>query len=100
MPSAESYRCPPRSAEAYARLVGEIARRERGIVDVWQVLNEPNNRFVFSGDVIWTMVLVMAPASLLGGVAGGRLVNRIKPEVLRAVVVTYGTLLAIYYLAR
>lgn len=51
VPSAESYRCPPRSAEAYARLVGEIARRERGVIDVWQVLNEPNNRFVFSGDV-------------------------------------------------
>ncbi len=56
--------------------------------------------FLFSGDVLWTMVLVMAPASLLGGMAGGRLVNHIKPGVLRAVVVTYGTLLAIYYLLR
>jgi uncharacterized membrane protein YfcA len=56
--------------------------------------------FLFSGDVLWTMVLVMAPASLLGGMAGGRLVNHIKPGVLRAVVVSYGTLLAIYYLVR
>ena len=42
----------------------------------------------------------MAPASLLGGVAGGKLVNKIKPSVLRAVVVTYGTVLALYYLLR
>ena len=42
----------------------------------------------------------MAPASLLGGIAGGKLVGVIKPQVLRAVVVTYGTVLALYYLVR
>ena len=56
--------------------------------------------FAFSGEVIWTLVAVMAPASLLGGVAGGKLVNKIKPAVLRASVVTYGTALAVYYLVR
>ncbi len=56
--------------------------------------------FVTSGKVVWSFVLVMAPASLLGGVIGGRLVTRIKPSVLRAVVVTYGTVLAVYYLVR
>ena len=56
--------------------------------------------FAGSGEVIWSLVLVMAPASLLGGVAGGKLVNKIKPSVLRGGVVTYGTVLAVYYLLR
>jgi uncharacterized membrane protein YfcA len=56
--------------------------------------------FAGSGKVVWTLALVMAPASLLGGIAGGTLVGVIKPQVLRAVVVTYGTVLALYYLVR
>ncbi len=56
--------------------------------------------FSFSGHVLWTVVAVMAPASLLGGVLGGKLVGRIKPTVLRAVVVSYGTVLALWYLLR
>lgn len=56
--------------------------------------------FATSGEVLWTLALVMAPASLLGGVVGGKLVSRIKPTVLRAVVVTYGTALAVWYLVR
>ena len=46
-----AYQCPPRDAGAYARLTGEIARHMRGTIDTWQVLNEPNNPFVFAGDV-------------------------------------------------
>jgi uncharacterized membrane protein YfcA len=56
--------------------------------------------FATTGKVQWTLAAVMAPASLLGGLAGGKLVGVIKPRVLRAVVVTYGTVLAIYYLVR
>jgi hypothetical protein len=56
--------------------------------------------FAFSGHVLWTVALVMAPASLLGGVVGGKLVGRIKPAALRVVVVTYGTVLALWYLLR
>ena len=56
--------------------------------------------FSFSGHVLWTVALVMAPASLLGGVLGGRVAGRIRPTVLRAVVVTYGTVLALWYLLR
>jgi hypothetical protein len=51
VPDDEFYRCPPHSAEKFARYAGEIARRTRGEINIWQVLNEPNNRFVFSGDV-------------------------------------------------
>ena len=56
--------------------------------------------FAGSGHVIWSLVAVMAPASLVGGVAGGKLVTRIKPATLRAAVVSYGTILAIYYIFR
>jgi uncharacterized protein len=56
--------------------------------------------FAGSGHVVWTLAAVMAPASLVGGLVGGRLVSRIKPAMLRAVVVTYGTVLAVYYLLR
>ena len=37
----------------------------------------------------------MAPASLVGGAIGGRLVGRIKPQVLRAVVITSGIAVAV-----
>lgn len=56
--------------------------------------------FVVSGKVIWSMVLAMAPASLVGGTLGGRLVGRIQPQTLRIAVATYGTILAIWYLVR
>ena len=54
--------------------------------------------FVASGKVLWSLAAVMAPASLLGGMLGGRLVGVVKPSVLRIVIVTYGAVLAIWYL--
>src|SRR5215207_208764 len=45
------YECPPSSAPAFAKLAREIARRTRGTIDTWQILNEPNNRYVFAGNV-------------------------------------------------
>src|SRR5829696_422073 len=45
------YECPPTSAPAFAKLAREIARRTRGTIDTWQILNEPNNRYVFAGNV-------------------------------------------------
>ena len=56
--------------------------------------------FVASGKVLWSLAAVMAPASLLGGTLGGRLVGVVKPSVLRVVIVTYGTVLAVWYLVR
>jgi uncharacterized membrane protein YfcA len=51
--------------------------------------------FVTSGKVVWSLAVVMAPASLVGGAIGGRLVGRIKPQVLRAVVITSGIAVAV-----
>jgi uncharacterized membrane protein YfcA len=54
--------------------------------------------FVFSGDVVWSLALVMAPASLVGGAVGGRLASRLHPKLMRALVVAIGLVVAIKYL--
>lgn len=55
---------------------------------------------VFSGKVEWTLVAVMAPASLVGGNVGGRLANVIPAATLRAAVVVYGIIVAVVYFVR
>jgi len=56
--------------------------------------------FVFSGQVLWSVALVMAVGALAGGALGGRLASRIKPTTLRWIVVTIGIVVAILYLVR
>jgi hypothetical protein len=56
--------------------------------------------FVFSGKVVWPVALVMAVFALGGGALGGRLASRIKPSVLRWVVVVIGVTVAIIYLVK
>lgn len=51
--------------------------------------------FVFSGKVEWAFAAVMAPTSLAGGHVGGLIAGRMKPKVLRAVVITFGVLVAL-----
>jgi len=53
-----------------------------------------------SGTVSWSLVAVMAPASLLGGHVGGRLVGRIPPTRLRTGIVAFGVVVALIYLFR
>jgi uncharacterized membrane protein YfcA len=56
--------------------------------------------FVFSGEVVWPVALVMAVGALLGGALGGRLAGRIKPQTLRWIVVTIGVVVSIVYFVR
>ena len=56
--------------------------------------------FLFSGQVNWPVAAVMAVGALAGGMLGGRLAGKIKPVVLRGVVVTIGIIVAIIYLVR
>jgi uncharacterized protein len=56
--------------------------------------------FLFSGNIIWSVVIVMAVAALIGGSLGGRLAGYISPNVLRWTVVTIGLIVAIIYLVR
>ncbi len=53
--------------------------------------------FVTSGLVAWQFAFVMAGASLVGGNLGGRLAGRMRPEVLRIVVVAAGLAVAFQY---
>ncbi|MEW6029331.1 MAG: sulfite exporter TauE/SafE family protein [Chloroflexota bacterium] len=56
--------------------------------------------FVFSGQVVWSVALVMAIGALLGGTLGGRLAGRIKSSTLRWTVVTIGVIVSIVYFVR
>ena len=56
--------------------------------------------FLFSGRVVWPAALVMAVGELAGGVLGGLLAGRIRPETLRRVVVVIGVTVALIYFVR
>lgn len=56
--------------------------------------------FLFSGQVVWDVALVMAVAALIGGMIGGRLAGRVRPLMLRRIVVTVAVIVAIIYLVR
>jgi uncharacterized protein len=56
--------------------------------------------FVFTGRVVWSAALAMAVGALVGGALGGRLAGKVRPALLRWIVVTLATLVACGYLAR
>jgi uncharacterized membrane protein YfcA len=51
--------------------------------------------FAFFGPVSWTAVAVMLPASAAGGFAGVALARRLRPAVLRTLVVAFGIAFAL-----
>jgi uncharacterized protein len=53
--------------------------------------------FVFSGQVVWPLAIVMAVGALIGGTLGGKLAGKIKPSTLRWTVVTIGVIISIIY---
>jgi uncharacterized protein len=53
--------------------------------------------FLFSGQVVWPVMLVMAMGSLVGGTLGGRLAGRIPPGALRRIVVIIGIVVSLIY---
>lgn len=54
----------------------------------------------FSGKVLWSLVLVMAPASLLGGHLGGRVASSLPAGKMRAGVIVFGVTVALIYLVK
>lgn len=56
--------------------------------------------FVFSGQVVWSVALVMAISALIGGMLGGKVAGRVKPATLRWVVVIIGVIVAMIYFIR
>ncbi|HEY3369279.1 MAG TPA: sulfite exporter TauE/SafE family protein [Prolixibacteraceae bacterium] len=53
--------------------------------------------FAFSGQVDWAIALVMMFGFIMGGLMGGRLAGKIKPELLRWIVVAAGLIAATVY---
>jgi uncharacterized membrane protein YfcA len=56
--------------------------------------------FSFSGKVDWVFALVMMLGAISGGLLGGKFAGRIKPEVLRWVVIFVGCTAALIYLLK
>ncbi|MGH9115649.1 MAG: sulfite exporter TauE/SafE family protein, partial [Acidimicrobiales bacterium] len=56
--------------------------------------------FFFSGQVRWELVPVMAAASIVGGIFGGRLVRVIDADFLRRAVVVAGVAVAVVFWLR
>ena len=56
--------------------------------------------FGLFGPIHWLVVLVAAPASLLGGFVGARIASRIPTTPLRIFIVTFGVAVAIYLFLR
>jgi uncharacterized membrane protein YfcA len=56
--------------------------------------------FLFSDKVIWSAAIVMAIGALCGGVIGGLVADRIRPSVLRGIVVVFAVASAIVYFVR
>lgn len=50
--------------------------------------------FIFSGTIEWFIVLVMSVGSILGGLLGGTLVEKINPDLFRWVIICVGLLLS------
>jgi uncharacterized membrane protein YfcA len=53
--------------------------------------------FAFSGEVVWSLALVMAVGALAGGALGGKLANVVKPSTLRWIVVSIGVVVSLIY---
>lgn len=53
--------------------------------------------FIFSGVAAWPFVIAMAAGSVLGGLAGGSVVEKVRPDTLRYLIVAAGLILAAVY---
>src|SRR5262249_39969945 len=53
--------------------------------------------FAFTHEVLWVVALIMAIAAFAGGAIGGKFAGRIKPSVLRWIVVAAGAAIGIAY---
>ncbi|WP_341717049.1 sulfite exporter TauE/SafE family protein [Micromonospora sp. FIMYZ51] len=75
--------------------VSAIKNLLSGVVGVTTVLV-----FAIAGPVNWLGVALVAPATLVGGYAGARLVRRLPSVVLKTVIVVFGTVIGCYLLWR
>jgi hypothetical protein len=48
---ANSYKCPPADLDAWKDVVAKLAAHTRGVIDTFEILNEPDGRWAFTGTV-------------------------------------------------
>ena len=48
-PARDFYKCPASDTSMYAGYIGEIAARARGVIDDWEIRNEPDGRWAYLG---------------------------------------------------
>ena len=56
--------------------------------------------FALFGPVDWSAVLVLAPATVVGGYAGARLARRLPSRALKALIVAFGATIGLVLLGR
>ena len=56
--------------------------------------------FAISGKVDWVDVLVLAPATIVGGYVGARVARRLPSQVLRVIIVIFGLIVGLVLLWR
>lgn len=49
VPADRSYTCPPANPRAWARQAGMIAAHARGVIDYFEIINEPDGKWAFTG---------------------------------------------------
>jgi hypothetical protein len=47
--SVTSYRCPPTDLQAWKRMVARLVAHTRGVIDAFEILNEPDGHWAFTG---------------------------------------------------
>ena len=45
----ERYKCPPSDLDAWKQMVSKLAAHTRGVIDTFEILNEPDGRWAFAG---------------------------------------------------
>jgi uncharacterized membrane protein YfcA len=80
-----------------ALFLGDDLQRLNGLKSLLSVLINGVAVIAFAlfGAVVWSVVAVMAIASLVGGRCGGAVARSLNPEVLRLVIVAFGVAVAI-----
>jgi len=56
--------------------------------------------FIFSAQVQWLFVIIMMVGAVSGGLLGGKLADKIRPEILRWVIVVIGVAVAVVYFVK
>ena len=82
--------------------VGDSLQRLNGLKSLLSVVINAVAVVAFArfGPVVWSVVAVMAIASLVGGRVGGGVARSLRPNVLRAIIVTFGVVVAIRLFTR